>query len=37
MKLQGQEIPDMQMTGLKNYHIQKIGNSWGSSFVVKFI
>ncbi len=34
MMLLKEEYPDMPLQGLKNYHLSKIGNSWGQQFVV---
>jgi hypothetical protein len=28
------EAPDPPLAGLKSYHLEKIGNAWGNSFVV---
>ena len=28
-----EELPDVQMTGLKTYHLSKIGNTWGQQFI----
>jgi hypothetical protein len=33
LTLQGKEIPDVPLIGLKSYHIDKRGNTWGSTFI----
>lgn len=33
IKKQKEEFPDEPMTGLKSYHLSRIGNSWGQQFV----
>ena len=34
MHLNKEEIPDTPMLGLKSHHLQRVGNSWGSAFIV---
>lgn len=31
--MQGKEIPDSPLIGLKSHHIDKRGNAWGSTFI----
>ena len=33
MRKQKEEFPDVPMTGLKTYHLTKMGNTWGQQFI----
>jgi hypothetical protein len=36
-RLLKKEMPNNPLVGLKSYHLEKIGNSWGTSFVVPVV
>ena len=37
MHLNKQEIPEVPLLGIKSHHLQRLGNSWGPSFIVDFL